>query len=165
MLSGLRTTLSRLSYQVLVSAKGGQGPSLLFPFKKCCSYGNFIASSRATPARNMSTLPLFHSSVSSILAVKHFPAMQSTHQNLFPSCPSKIQCRGIVKCSKRGKRKTVKAVAKRFYRTGSGKLKYWPAGHVHNMLSKSFNKRRNLRKPRYASKIQMKTLNKMIAGW
>jgi large subunit ribosomal protein L35 len=74
--------------------------------------------------------------------------------------------RSIVKVSKRkGKRKTVKAVAKRFYRTGSGKLKYWPAGKVHNMLSKSNKRRRQLRKARYATKTQMKTLNKMLAGW
>ena len=74
--------------------------------------------------------------------------------------------RSIVKSSKRkGKRKTVKAVAKRFYRTGSGKLKYWPAGKVHNMLSKSNKRRRQLRKARYATKIQLKTLNKMLAGW
>lgn len=83
----------------------------------------------------------------------------------FPACPMLIQKRSIVKCSKKGKKKTVKAVAKRFYRTGSGKLKYWPAGHNHKMLAKSFNMRRNLRKPRYANKQQLKVLNKMISGW
>lgn len=78
----------------------------------------------------------------------------------------KVQVRGVVNVSKRrGKKKTVKAVAKRFHRTGSGKLKYWPAGKVHNMLSKSRNHRRRLRKPRYATKTQLKTLNKMISGW
>lgn len=78
----------------------------------------------------------------------------------------KVQVRGMVNFSKRrGKKKSVKAVAKRFHRTGSGKLKYWPAGKVHNMLSKSRNHRRRLCKPRYASKIQLKTLNKMISGW
>ena len=79
--------------------------------------------------------------------------------------PVLMQTRGVVNYSKKGKKKTVKAVAKRFHRTGSGKLKYWPAGKVHNMLSKSRNHRRSLCKPRYASKIQLKTLNKMIAGW
>lgn len=73
--------------------------------------------------------------------------------------------RGVVLYSKRGKRKTVKAVAKRFIRTGSGKLKYWPAGKTHNMLAKSPRKRRQLRKARYANKTQLKTLNKMISGW
>ena len=77
-----------------------------------------------------------------------------------------IPTRGVVNFSKRrGKKKTVKAVAKRFHRTGSGKLKYWPAGKVHNMLCKSRNHRRRLRKPRYANKTQLKTLNKMISGW
>lgn len=76
------------------------------------------------------------------------------------------QVRSVVNCSKRrGKRKTVKAVARRFHRTGSGKLKYWPAGKVHNMLAKSRSRSRELRKPRYASKTQLKTLNKMISGW
>lgn len=77
-----------------------------------------------------------------------------------------IPTRGVVNFSKRrGKKKTVKAVAKRFHRTGSGKLKYWPAGKTHNMLCKSRNHRRRLRKPRYANKTQLKTLNKMISGW
>lgn len=80
--------------------------------------------------------------------------------------PAGVQTRSVVKCSKRrGKKKTVKAVAKRFHRTGSGKLKYWPSGAVHNMLSKSRHHRRSLRKPRYANKTQLKTLNKMLAGW
>jgi large subunit ribosomal protein L35 len=77
-----------------------------------------------------------------------------------------IPTRSVVNFSKRsGKKKTVKAVAKRFHRTGSGKLKYWPAGKVHNMLKKSRNYRKSLRKPRYASKTELKTLNKMISGW
>lgn len=95
-----------------------------------------------------------------------------THQSQCPlircqlQSPRMIQTRGVVNCSKRqGKKKSVKAVAKRFHRTGSGKLKYWPAGKVHNMLSKSRNHRRRLKKPRYATKTQLKTLNKMISGW
>ena len=76
-----------------------------------------------------------------------------------------VQARNVVNFSKRGKKKTVKAVAKRFHRTGSGKLKYWPAGKVHNMLAKSRRRCRQLRKPRYVSKVQLKTLNKMISGW
>ena len=66
---------------------------------------------------------------------------------------------------KQGKLKTCKAVAKRFIRTGSGKLKYWPAGKVHNMLSKSRKRRRQLRKPRYVDKTRLKILNKMLSGW
>ncbi len=78
---------------------------------------------------------------------------------------SHMQVRTVTKYSKLGKRKTVKSVAKRFIRTGSGKLKYWPAGKVHNMLAKSRKRRLQLRKARYANKTQLKTLNKMISGW
>ena len=76
-----------------------------------------------------------------------------------------MQVRTVTMFSKKGKRKTVKAVAKRFIRTGSGKLKYWPAGKVHNMLAKSRKKRRQLRKAKYVNKTIHKTLNKMISGW
>lgn len=159
MLPGLRSTLCRLTSQVQVSVKG----NLLLPTQKSSS---LIASSRAwlhQISRNMSIPSHFHSST---LTVKHFPAMHNSHLNLLPLSQMKVQSRGVVICSKRrGKKKTVKAVTARFRRTGSGKLKYWPAGHVHNMLSKSWNRRRNLRKPRYANKTQLKTLNKMISGW
>ena len=73
--------------------------------------------------------------------------------------------RTVVRCGKRGKRKTCKAVAKRFRRTGSGNLKYWPAGKSHRMLVKSHKRRLQLRKKRYTSKVQLKTLNKMLAGY
>lgn len=73
--------------------------------------------------------------------------------------------RNIVLFSKKkGKRKTVKAVAKRFKRTGSGALKYWRAGKNHKMIVKSARARRKLRKPRYVNKTQLKTLNKMLSG-
>lgn len=67
--------------------------------------------------------------------------------------------------SKLGKRKTCKAVAKRFHRTGKGKLKRWRAGKSHNMLKKSIKRRKQLKKPTYASKQQLKLLNKMLNGW
>ena len=73
--------------------------------------------------------------------------------------------RTVVRCGKRGKRKTCKAVAKRFRRTGSGNLKYWPAGKSHRMLVKSRKRRLQLRKRRYTTKVQLKTLNKMLAGY
>ena len=85
--------------------------------------------------------------------------------NSFLKTPLIILSRNLVKYSKKGKHKTVKAVAKRFHRTGTGKLKYWPAGNNHKMLSKSFNERRLLRKPKYANKQQLKLLNNMISGW
>ena len=116
----------------------------------------------------------FSSTINSYSRIFHCPALLL--QRCLPIYPLPLSpvpsvlhlqpARSIVKVSKRkGKRKTVKAVAKRFYRTGSGKLKYWPAGKVHNMLSKSNKKRRQLRKARYATKTQLKTLNKMLAGW
>ena len=73
--------------------------------------------------------------------------------------------RTVVRCGKRGKRKTCKAVAKRFRRTGSGNLKYWPAGKSHRMLVKSRKRRLQLRKKRYTTSVQLKTLNKMLAGY
>lgn len=93
--------------------------------------------------------------------------MKSSLQISAPCLPViHVPTRGVVNYSKRrGKKKSVKAVSKRFHRTGSGKLKYWPAGKVHNMLAKSRNHRRRLRKPKYATKTQLKTLNKMISGW
>ena len=96
----------------------------------------------------------------------------STTATLRPVPPRKTGClavphvpvRTVVKHSKLGKMKTVKAVAKRFRRTGSGKLKFWPPGNVHNLLSKSHNRKCRIRRPRYASKSQAKTLNKMLIG-
>jgi large subunit ribosomal protein L35 len=75
-----------------------------------------------------------------------------------------VPVRTVVKHSKLGKMKTVKAVAKRFRRTGSGKLKFWPPGNVHNLLSKSHGFKCRVRRPRYANKTQLKTLNKMLNG-
>ena len=73
--------------------------------------------------------------------------------------------RGITLVSKKGKRKTCKAVAKRFIRTGKGKLKRWRCGYHHNQTKKSSRRKRFLRKPTYVSKTQLKTLNKMLNGW
>lgn len=75
-----------------------------------------------------------------------------------------LPVRGVVFFSKLGKRKTVKAVAKRFKRTGSGALKFWRPGKNHRMLVKSGRASRELRKPRYANKTQLKMLNKMLSG-
>ncbi len=83
------------------------------------------------------------------------------------SMPSVNVCfrRGVTLVSKKGKRKTCKAVAKRFIRTGKGKLKRWRCGYHHNRTKKSGRRKRFLRKPTYASKTQLKTLNKMLNGW
>ena len=79
--------------------------------------------------------------------------------------PGVNPCRNINTCSKLGKRKTCKAVAKRFLRTGKGKLKRWRAGKSHNMMSKGKKRSRQLRKPTCVSKQQLKLLNKMLNGW
>ena len=83
----------------------------------------------------------------------------------FQTTRSVLPVRTVVRHSKLGKMKTVKAVAKRFRRTGSGKLKFWPPGNVHNLLSKSHDRKCRIRKPRYANKTQLRTLNKMLNGW
>ena len=84
---------------------------------------------------------------------------------LFVSCGNLYFRRGVTLVSKKGKRKTCKAVAKRFIRTGKGKLKRWRCGYHHNQTKKSGRRKRFLRKPTYASKTQLKTLNKMLNGW
>lgn len=67
--------------------------------------------------------------------------------------------------SKLGKRKSCKAVTKRFIRTGKGKLKRWRAGKNHKMMNKGPKRSMRLRKPTYANKQQLKLLNKMLSGW
>jgi large subunit ribosomal protein L35 len=76
-----------------------------------------------------------------------------------------VLTRNINIMSKRGKRKTCKAVAKRVHRTGKGKLKRWRAGKNHGMIRKSNKRRKQLKKPTYCNKQQLKLLNKMLNGW
>lgn len=76
-----------------------------------------------------------------------------------------VIARNINIMSKRGKRKTCKAVAKRVHRTGKGKLKRWRAGKNHGMIRKSTKRRKQLKKPTYCNKQQLKLLNKMLNGW
>ena len=73
--------------------------------------------------------------------------------------------RNITIISKRGKRKTVKGVIKRFKRLGSGALKRWRSGKNHNMRKKSTNQKRRLRKPVIVTGRQLRKLNKMVNGW
>ena len=73
--------------------------------------------------------------------------------------------RSINTKSKLGKRKTCKAVAARFLRTGKGKLKRWRTGKSHKMMHKGPKRSRHLRKPTYVNKQQLKLLNKMLNGW
>ncbi len=87
------------------------------------------------------------------------------HYLQYSPCLAPIQHRGAVFCSRRGKRKTVKSVTKRFKRLRSGKLLRWKAGKNHNMRKKSSNQRRRLRRPVVVKGKQLRKLNKMISGW
>lgn len=66
---------------------------------------------------------------------------------------------------RKGKRKTVKAVIRRFRRTGSGKWKRWQAGKNHFNSKKSSKRRSRLRRYVICNKQQTKMLNKMVNGW
>ena len=86
------------------------------------------------------------------------------------ACYNKPLCvvnnsRGITKFSKKGKRKTCKAVINRFRRTGSGRWKYWRPGKKRKMLCKSKKLRRKLRKAIFVTKSQQKMLDQMVNGW
>ena len=95
----------------------------------------------------------------------HFTAHCAKQIELsYKSCFT-IITRGINTKSKLGKRKTCKAVAARFLRTGKGKLKRWRAGKNHKMMNKGPKRSRHLRKPTYVNKQQLKLLNKMLNGW
>jgi len=73
--------------------------------------------------------------------------------------------RNITLISKRGKKKSVKSVVKRFKRLGCGALKRWRSGKNHNMRKKSTNQKRRLRKPVIVRGRQLRKLNKMLNGW
>lgn len=79
---------------------------------------------------------------------------------------SVIPTRSLTYCSRRkGKRKTVKAVIRRFRRTGSGKWKRWQAGKNHFNSKKRYKRRARLRRYVICNKQQTKLLNKMVNGW
>ncbi|CAH3163559.1 unnamed protein product [Porites evermanni] len=90
--------------------------------------------------------------------------MKQIEQMSQKSCFTIIR-RSINTKSKLGKRKTCKAVAARFLRTGKGKLKRWRTGKSHKMMHKGPKRSRHLRKPTYVNKQQLKLLNKMLNGW
>ena len=118
-------------------------------------------------SRPISNLPLQRCGVLAGHRLTHFTALRCKLPSTPTACVALplVPVRTVVKHSKLGKMKTVKAVAKRFRRTGSGKLKYWPPGNVHNLLSKSHGFKCRVRRPRYVNKTQLKTLNKMLNGW
>ena len=60
------------------------------------------------------------------------------------------------------KMKTHRGAAKRFKKTGSGKLKRAKAFKSHILTKKSQKRKRNLRKAGYASVTQEKTMKKLL---
>lgn len=92
------------------------------------------------------------------------PICSRTHYPV--NCSSVIPARTLTYYSRRkGKRKTVKAVIRRFRRTGSGKWKRWQAGKNHFNSKKTSKRRSRLRRYVICNKQQTKLLNKMVNGW
>ena len=60
------------------------------------------------------------------------------------------------------KMKTKKSAAKRFSKTGSGKVKYNKSGNRHLSTKKSPNRKRRLRKATIISKAMLKRTKTMI---
>jgi len=60
------------------------------------------------------------------------------------------------------KMKTHRGAAKRFRKTGTGKLKRAKAFKSHILTKKSSKTKRNLRKAGYVSKTQEKTMKKLL---
>jgi large subunit ribosomal protein L35 len=60
------------------------------------------------------------------------------------------------------KQKTNKAAAKRFKRTGSGKVKYRKAGSGHLLSVKTRKRKRGLRSPGVLSAVEAKRIQNMI---
>lgn len=90
------------------------------------------------------------------------PIWSSSNSSTLINILGNQQSRSIVIYSKKKKRKTVKAVVKRFKMLGSGKIKRWRCGRRHLALSKSKKTRRHLRKPTFCSNKQAKLLKKMV---
>jgi len=62
------------------------------------------------------------------------------------------------------KKKTKKAVAKRFKKTAKGKIKRSKAGAGHLMASKSRKRKRSLRGRSVLSKVESKRISEMLAS-
>ena len=60
------------------------------------------------------------------------------------------------------KMKTHRGAAKRFRKTGSGKLKRGKAFRSHILTKKSSKRKRNLRKNGYVSTTQIKNMKKLL---
>ena len=71
--------------------------------------------------------------------------------------------RTLVICSKRkGKKKSVKAVLKRFKITGTGKVKFWRSGRNRRQMRKNVRARKAIKRPAYCNKQQAKLIKKMM---
>lgn len=62
------------------------------------------------------------------------------------------------------KMKTRRAAAKRFKKTGSGKLKRHKAFHTHILTKKSSKRKRKLRKPTLVDPADVKRIKRMLQG-
>lgn len=62
------------------------------------------------------------------------------------------------------KSKTRRAAAKRFKKTGKGKIKRRKAYHSHILTKKSPKRKRNLRKATLVSKADQKRVERMLSG-
>ncbi len=60
--------------------------------------------------------------------------------------------------------KTKRAAAKRFKKTGSGKLMHHKPGKSHLLTHKSRKRKRNLKKPAVISDSMVKPLKRMLPG-
>ena len=107
----------------------------------------------------------------SYVCSKSTPCLNNAHYQFCsgitrgPTC-SAVPARTLTYYSRRkGKRKTVKAVVRRFRRTGSGKWKRWQAGKNHFNSKKTSKRRSRLRRYVICNKQQTRLLNKMVNGW
>lgn len=128
---------------------------------------NIQANPRITGMQRIKILPR-HLGVTNLRSIYSFESVTNSLKQaglIQNSCSLVIPTRSVNSRNKHGKPKTVKAVAKRFFRTGNGQLKYWPPGKNHNMMKKGPRKSRKLRQPRLCNKQQLKLLNKMLGRY
>ena len=62
------------------------------------------------------------------------------------------------------KMKTHKGAAKRFKKTGSGKLKRWHAFHSHILTKKSSKRKQNLRSGALVADVDLKRMKRLVQG-
>ena len=62
------------------------------------------------------------------------------------------------------KMKTNRAAAKRFKRTGTGKLRRWKAYRSHILTKKTTKRKRHLRKVTLVSKADERRMNRLMPG-